>query len=67
MCSSPRAAASLGIESVAVFTPADSQSLHTKLADKAHEIGFDLLAVDSLDYPLGSVDDAGPAEDLDNS
>lgn len=34
-----RAAASLGIESVAVFTPADSQSLHTKLADKAHEIG----------------------------
>ena len=34
-----RAAASLGIESVAVFTPADSQSLHTKLADKAREIG----------------------------
>lgn len=34
-----RAAASLGIESVAVFTPADSQSLHTKLADKAVEIG----------------------------
>ncbi|HTE38687.1 MAG TPA: biotin carboxylase N-terminal domain-containing protein, partial [Reyranella sp.] len=34
-----RAAASLGVESVAVFTPADSQSLHTKLADKAREIG----------------------------
>ena len=34
-----RAAASLGIELVAVFTPADAQSLHTKLADKAVEIG----------------------------
>ena len=34
-----RAAASLGIESVAVFTPADSQSLHTRLATKAVEIG----------------------------
>ncbi len=34
-----RAAASLGVESVAVFTPADSLSLHTKLADKAREIG----------------------------
>jgi acetyl/propionyl-CoA carboxylase alpha subunit/acetyl-CoA carboxylase carboxyltransferase component len=34
-----RAAASLGVESVAVFTAADSQSLHTKLADKAREIG----------------------------
>jgi len=34
-----RAAASLGVESVAVFTPADAQSLHTKLADKAVEIG----------------------------
>jgi len=34
-----RAAASLGIESVALFSPADSQSLHTKLTDKAHEIG----------------------------
>jgi hypothetical protein len=45
------------------------------------EIGFDLLAMDSLDYPLGavdetlssgddalsSVDDAVPVEDLDNS
>jgi acetyl/propionyl-CoA carboxylase alpha subunit/acetyl-CoA carboxylase carboxyltransferase component len=34
-----RAAASLGVESVAVFTPADAQSLHTKLADHAREIG----------------------------
>jgi hypothetical protein len=34
-----RAAASLGVDSVAVFTPADAQSLHTKLADKAFEIG----------------------------
>src|SRR6185369_15730782 len=34
------------VESVAVFTPADSQSLHTKLADKAHEIGKDVA--DSL-------------------
>jgi hypothetical protein len=31
------------------------------------EIGFDRLAVDSLDDPLGSVDDAVPAEDPDNS
>ena len=38
------------------------------------EIGYDLLDVDSLDFPLGSVDeslssvdDAVPAEDLDNS
>jgi acetyl/propionyl-CoA carboxylase alpha subunit/acetyl-CoA carboxylase carboxyltransferase component len=36
-----RAAASLGVESVAVFTPADAQSLHTKLADAAREIGKD--------------------------
>ncbi len=34
-----RAAAALGIESVAVFAPADGQSLHTKLADEAREIG----------------------------
>jgi acetyl/propionyl-CoA carboxylase alpha subunit/acetyl-CoA carboxylase carboxyltransferase component len=34
-----RAAASLGVESVAVFTSADAQSLHTKLADTAREIG----------------------------
>jgi hypothetical protein len=31
------------------------------------EIGFDRLAVDSLDDPLGSVDVAVPAEDPDNS
>ena len=41
-----RAAASLSVESVAVFTSADSQSLHTKLADKACEIGKN--ASDSL-------------------
>src|SRR6185312_12564545 len=34
-----RAAASLGVDSVAVFTSADAQSLHTKLTDKAFEIG----------------------------
>lgn len=34
-----RAASSLGIDSAAVFTSADSQSLHTKLADKALQIG----------------------------
>ena len=34
-----RAASSLGVESVAVFTAADSLSLHTKLADAAREIG----------------------------
>src|SRR5258708_39575560 len=34
-----RAASSLGIDSVAVFTPADSLSLHTKLAGSAREIG----------------------------
>ena len=31
------------------------------------EIGYDVLAMDSLDHTLGSVDDAIPAEDLDNS
>jgi acetyl/propionyl-CoA carboxylase alpha subunit/acetyl-CoA carboxylase carboxyltransferase component len=36
-----RAAAALGIDSVAVFTPADAQSLHTKLADSARAIGRD--------------------------
>jgi acetyl/propionyl-CoA carboxylase alpha subunit/acetyl-CoA carboxylase carboxyltransferase component len=34
-----RAASSLGVDSVAVFTPADSLSLHTKLAGAAREIG----------------------------
>ena len=34
-----RAAASLGVDSVAVFTPADSLSLHTRLAGAAREIG----------------------------
>ena len=34
-----RAASSLGIDSVAVFTAADSLSLHTKLAGAAREIG----------------------------
>ena len=34
-----RAASSLGVDSVAVFTPADSLSLHTKLAGKAQQIG----------------------------
>ncbi len=34
-----RAASSLGVESVAVFTPADSLSLHTRLASTAREIG----------------------------
>ncbi len=34
-----RAASSLGIDSVAVFTPADSLSLHTRLAGSAREIG----------------------------
>src|SRR5262245_12710342 len=34
-----RAASSLGIDSVAVFTAADSLSLHTKLAGASREIG----------------------------
>src|SRR5882757_8050407 len=34
-----RAASSLGIDSVAVFTAADSLSLHTRLAGAAREIG----------------------------
>jgi pyruvate carboxylase len=34
-----RAASSLGVDSVAIFTPADSLSLHTKLAGKAQQIG----------------------------
>jgi len=33
-----RAAASLGLESVAVYAPADSQSLHTRLASTAREL-----------------------------
>ena len=36
-----RAASSLGIDSVAVFTQADALSLHTKLAGSAREIGGD--------------------------
>ncbi|MDX1382903.1 MAG: carboxyl transferase domain-containing protein [Thermoanaerobaculia bacterium] len=34
-----RAASSLGIESVAVYAPVDSLSLHTRMATEAHEIG----------------------------
>ena len=34
-----RAASSLGVDSVAVFTPADALSLHTRLAAAAREIG----------------------------
>src|SRR6185436_18922845 len=34
-----RAAASLGVDSVAIYTPADSLSLHTRLAGSAQEIG----------------------------
>jgi len=32
-----RAAASLGVDSVAIYTPADSLSLHTRLAGSAQE------------------------------
>jgi len=38
-----RAAASLGVDSVAIFTRADSMSLHTKLAGAAREIGGDAV------------------------
>jgi acetyl/propionyl-CoA carboxylase alpha subunit len=38
-----RAAASLGVDSVAVFTKADAMSLHTKLAGSAREIGGDAV------------------------
>lgn len=38
-----RAAASLGVESVAVFTRADAMSLHTKLAGSAREIAGDAV------------------------
>ena len=38
-----RAAASLGVDSVAIFTRADSMSLHTKLAGSAREIGGDAV------------------------
>jgi len=38
-----RAAASLAIDSVAVFTRADSLSLHSKLAGAAREIGGDAV------------------------
>src|SRR5260370_7088270 len=35
-----RAASSLGVDSVAVFTPADSLSLHTRFGGKAQQIGI---------------------------
>lgn len=38
-----RAAASLGVDSVAVFTQPDSMSLHTRLAGSAREIGGDAI------------------------
>lgn len=38
-----RAAASLGVDSVAIFTRADSLSLHTKLAGSAREISGDAV------------------------
>ncbi|MPZ30597.1 MAG: ATP-grasp domain-containing protein [Rhodospirillales bacterium] len=38
-----RAAASLGVDSVAIFTRPDSLSLHTKLAGAAREIGGDAV------------------------
>jgi acetyl/propionyl-CoA carboxylase alpha subunit len=38
-----RAAASLGVDSAAIFTRADSLSLHTKLAGSAREIGGDAV------------------------
>ncbi|HZB52170.1 MAG TPA: biotin carboxylase N-terminal domain-containing protein, partial [Reyranella sp.] len=38
-----RAAASLGVDSVAIFTRADAMSLHTKLAGSAREIGGDAV------------------------
>ena len=38
-----RAASSLGVDSVAIFTRADSLSLHTKLAGSAREIGGDAV------------------------
>ena len=34
-----RAAAALGMESVAVYAPVDARSLHTRCATDAHEIG----------------------------
>lgn len=38
-----RAAASLGVDSVAIFTQPDSMSLHTRLAGSAREIGGDAV------------------------
>ncbi len=38
-----RAAASLGVDAVAIFTRADAMSLHTKLAGSAREIGGDAV------------------------
>src|SRR5215813_5180309 len=43
-----RAAASLGVDSVAVYAPADSLSLHAKLATKAHEIKAPCAASDPV-------------------
>ena len=52
-----RAAASLGVDSVAIFTRPDSLSLHTKLAGSAHEIGgdrfVDMLVEDTHTCYLG--------------
>src|SRR5262249_3553457 len=43
-----RAAASLGGESVAVYAPADSRSLHTKLATIAHELDVRCASTDPV-------------------
>ena len=43
-----RAAASLGMESVAVYAPADAHSLHTKLASTARELNVRCASTDPV-------------------
>ena len=43
-----RAASSLGVESVAVYAPADSLSLHTQLATTARELGTPCASTDPV-------------------
>ncbi len=54
-----RAASSLGVESVSVYSPVDALSLHTRIATEAVEIGIDGKATLGLaDDPVGAYLDA---------
>ena len=54
-----KAASSLGVESVGVYSPVDALSLHTRIATEAVEIGTDGTATAGLaDDPVGAYLDA---------